>query len=39
MGRGDAVWREEGWGDEDERSSSGEVSGMGRGAELDSRTR
>ena len=39
MGRGDVVRREEGWGDEDEHSCSGEVGGMGRGSELDSRTR
>ena len=41
MGRGDAVRREDGWGDGYERSSSGELDSMGRGkgAELDSRTR
>ena len=30
-GVGDAGRREDGWGDGDERSSSSEVSGMGRG--------
>ena len=42
MGRGDAVRREDRWGDGDECNSSGKVGGMDRGkggVELDSCTR